>query len=100
MNHETREKVKDYLINNREHIKELINPFTIQKEELLKTNPELRKDIDEQYHHFVTHIIGNDITSSIGVDLLTILSIISRVDLLDYLNQDVIDLGEEDESDT
>lgn len=98
MTHESQQLVKDYLVNNRDHLKELLKDVISKREELLNTNPELRKDIEEQFQWITNQVIGTETSKSTGIDTLSILAILSRVNLIDYLEQDVIDMGESDES--
>lgn len=95
MNIDQKEQVRDYLINNQEHFQELCKGLIEQKKELLKSRSELKQDIEDQFKWAASQIIAQEVSQNLSIDVLTILSILDRVQLDDYLTRDVIGVKNE-----
>ena len=91
MNNE--ESIKQYLIDNREHLMLLIEPFKKQRELLLaNSNSLFKQDIESQYKHVVKWTIIRDIECALKLPMDDIVITIESMNLNHYLDQETIDV--------
>lgn len=96
-NIDSKQIIKEYLINNRQHILDLLNPVIIQKNELLKTmDNAFRNDINSQFEYTCKQLIIKDISEAKleNVSIEDIYVDITCLNLQYYLSADIIDSKE------
>lgn len=90
----SKELIKNYLVNNREHIIELITPYIEQRDSLVKeTQNEFKKDIESQFVYTCKQQIVFEISNAKleGISVEDIIIDVGALDLNYYINAEVID---------
>jgi hypothetical protein len=91
----SKEIIKEYLVNNREHIIDIINPYTIHKDKLLKEMPnEFQKDINEQYLYTCKQVLIKELSEAMleNVSVQDIIIDVNSLNLLYYISSEIIDV--------
>src|SRR5271170_2579945 len=84
---ETNMVILDYLIDNQEHLRELMKPYQEQRDKLLSKNiREHYKDIQSQYINLAMYLIAEKIAEKSGVDTESTIVMLESFDLDEYLN--------------
>ncbi len=82
----TNDLIKDYLINNKEHLMKLTQPMRYIKSNLLKKYPEVFSDyIKEQYFELTKSIIIQDITKALAVSTEDVILVLEEINVEEYL---------------
>lgn len=87
------EKIKTYLVDNREHIENLLKPYKKEKEQLLLKHESIMKPLIEDEFNFVCRrVISNDLAVNGRFNPKEALYASEILDLQHYLQSDIIDI--------
>lgn len=101
MNHNSKELIKDYLINNREDIVSLLNPYIVQRDNLLsQLGTEFTNDIVDQFEYLAKRLIADHLSKAMidGLSPEDILIDVTALNLKHYLESDIINIQKEGDS--
>lgn len=83
---ENKERIIQYLIDNKQYLKYLVDPHTKTRNRLLKEQPrEFHDDIIFNYDDLVKFIIVNETSKSLALDYETICIILDNTNLEGYI---------------
>jgi hypothetical protein len=78
--------VRDWLIQNQEHLKIITKPvFQTYNNLILSEDPVWKQEINDQFLKMVNELIITEITSCTAIDLCTIMIELEQIDLRRYL---------------
>ncbi len=75
-----------YLVHNQAHIKELVAPYTKQRNDLMAQQPvEFHDDIEKQYLNLVREAATLDVAKTLNVNLVNVKMVLEQTNLKAYL---------------
>ena len=80
-----KDKIIDYLINNKEHLKELVEPVVIAKEYMLKIDALFSEEIILQFNRKIRNDISNEVCKALACDVESVLIELENINLMEYL---------------
>jgi hypothetical protein len=93
MNHDAKDEIVDYLVNNRSHIQDILKDI-IEQRVLLYSHipPLLQNDIEDQFKYGATLIILEDLAKNLKCTTEDAMVVLSRINLEHYLRAEVTDI--------
>lgn len=80
-----KQRIIEYLVDNKEYLKTLIQDLSEQKDILLQTQHAIfYKEIMIQYKNTIKEIVSIEIAKSLGTDTENINLVLDQIDLLEY----------------
>ena len=77
--------IQEYLIDNRDRLKELIQEDVGKKERLVYLYGLFFDEILDEFNEHIQRKIINDISKDVGCDYYSVLAILEDIDIIDFL---------------